>query len=151
MGRRQCGRKGFVMRARAYRILCGGVGGLLVVAGLALLQLFLRFHSAGFSGEQPELPVPFDAWAVYMAAMAGCACVGWGGSLLGAVRGGPAARTVGSFSALAFALMAIYRMIGWIVGEYAGFARLLRMEAVLFLLIALAFVWLRPPRAGMEA
>jgi hypothetical protein len=134
------------MRARAYRILCGGLGGLLILAGLGLVQLFVRFHSAGFRGEQPDLPLPLDAWGVYMAAMAGSACVGWGGSLLAALRGGAAARTIGTFSAVALFLMAFYRILGWSVGQYPDVAQLLRVEAAIFLLLSLAFVWLRPSR-----
>ena len=84
------------MRARAYRVLCGGLGGLWIVAGLALIALFLRFHSAGFRGEQPELPLPVDAW---------------GGGLLGAARRGGDGRSIGTASALALTLMARVRFL----------------------------------------
>ena len=139
------------MRARAYRVLCGGLGGLWIVGGLALIALFLRFHSAGFRGEQPELPLPLDAWGVYMAAMAGCALVAWGGGLLGAARRGGDGRSIGTASALALTLMALYRIVGWVVGEYPAAADLLRVEAAIFLLLALAFVWLRPPGRAAAA
>ena len=139
------------MRARAYRVLCGGLGGLWIVGGLALIAFFLRFHSAGFRGEQPELPLPLDAWGAYMAAMAGCALVAWGGGLLGAARRGGDGRSIGTASALALTLMALYRIVGWVVGEYPAAADLLRVEAAIFLLLALAFVWLRPPGRAAAA
>jgi len=139
------------MRARAYRVLCGGLGGLWIVGGLVLVSFFFRFHSAGFRGEQPELPLPLDAWGVYMAAMAGCAMVAWGGGLLGAARRGADGGSIGTASALALSLMALYRIVGWVVGEYPAAADALRVEAVVFLLLALAFVWLRPQRPAAAA
>ena len=42
-------------------------------------------------------------------------------------------------------LSALYRMLAWITGDYAVWAGdALRVEAILFLLLALALVWLRP-------
>jgi hypothetical protein len=137
-----------VTRARAFRILCGGLGGLLVVAGLALVGLFFSYHSAPYRGAEPDLPLPLDSYGVYFAAFAGCGLVGWGGGLLAAVRHAELGRAVGTASAVALVLGALYRIFGWLLGEYPPFAPVLRVEAALFLLLALAFVWLRPPRAA---
>lgn len=138
------------MRARAYRILCGGLGGALLVAGLVLWFGFFRFHAWSFS--QPFEPHPplggaqLDAYAAYFMAFAGCGLVAWGGSLLVTLRERAAARAIGTISAFALVLMALYRMFGWFVGDYPYFP--LRTEVTLFLLLALAFVWLRPPARG---
>lgn len=137
-------------RDRAYRVLCGGVGGLLVVAGLALVVGFFGYHTARFRGaDPPALLGALGPYAVYFAAFCGCGLVGWGGALLGSAR--EPARTVGTFSALALALAALYRIFAWVLGDYALFAGVLRSEAGLFLVLALAFVWLRPPRARRVA
>jgi membrane glycosyltransferase len=47
--------------------------------------------------------------------------------------------------------MALYRMAVWVMGDVWWLGELPRIEAALFLLIALAFVWLRPTRAASEA
>jgi hypothetical protein len=47
--------------------------------------------------------------------------------------------------------MALYRIVGWVVGEYPNAADALRVEAAVFLLLALAFVWLRPPGRAATA
>jgi hypothetical protein len=40
----------------------------------------------------------------------------------------------------------LYRMLAWVVGDYHVFpGSILRAEAALFLVLALAFIWLRPP------
>ena len=43
-------------------------------------------------------------------------------------------------------MMALYRLWAWLMGDYHFLGNLLRVEAVIFLLLALAFVWLRPPK-----
>jgi hypothetical protein len=51
-------------------------------------------------------------------------------------------------TALALTGLALVRMVGWFMGDYHALAGdLLRFEAALFLLLALAFVWLRPAPA----
>ena len=45
----------------------------------------------------------------------------------------------------ALLLMSAVRMIAWVIGDYhVWLGQLPRVEAALFLLIALAFLWLRP-------
>ena len=65
--------------------------------------------------------------------------------MLGAARRPASGRSVGTFSALALVLMALVRIFAWVMGDYAYLGDALRGEAVIFLLLALAFVWLRPP------
>ena len=57
-----------------------------------------------------------------------------------------AARGIGTATAFALVLSAVYRMAAWVVGDYYVWpGELLRSEAAVFLALALAFVWLRPP------
>jgi hypothetical protein len=58
---------------------------------------------------------------------------------------------VGTATAFALVLMALYRILGWLMGDYAYLGDVLRGEAVFFLVLALAFVWLRPTRPGALA
>jgi len=129
------------MRARAYALLCAGAGLLLVLTGLALYAQFFRFHAPGGLGF--EL-LPMGPNGHYFAAFAGAALVGWGGALLGASRRPELARAVGTATAVGLVLAAFYRMLAWVVGDYAELGGLLRAEAAVLLLLALAFVWLRP-------
>jgi hypothetical protein len=86
----------------------------------------------------------------YFIAFAGCALVGWGGALLGAARDPLANRAIATTTAVALVLMSIVRMVAWIIGDYyALMGELPRVEAALFLLLALGFLWLRPaPSVG---
>lgn len=127
---------------RGYRVLCGGLGGLFLLGGLVMTFSFFR---ASLPGAVMEGPIPVGPGGVYFIAFTGCALVAWGGGLLGAARRPEGGRTLGTFSALALVLMAAVRLFGWVMGDYAYLGNVLRGEAALFLLLALAFVWLRPP------
>jgi len=126
---------------RGYRVLCGGLGGLLLVAGLVLTFSFFR---AMLPGAVMGGPIPVGPGGIYFIAFTGCALVGWSGGLLGAARRPAEGRTVGTLSALALVLMAVVRIFAWVMGDYAYLGNVLRAEAALFLVLALAFVWLRP-------
>jgi len=127
--------------SRPYSWLCGVCGIAFVLAGLALFAGFFVYHAPGGQPAIPTGPVGH-----YFVAFAGCGLVGWGGALLGAWRRPDAGRTVGTWTAFALVLMALYRILGWIQGDYyAWLGDLLRVEAGVFLLVALAFVWMRPP------
>ena len=126
-------------RETTYRVLCAVVGTLFTVGGLAFLFAFLRYQApggTGFFGLGPG--------GHYFVAFAGSALVGWGGCLLGAVRHPASSRGIGTATAAGLVLSACYRMIAWVVGDYAALGSVLLVEAALFLLLALAFVWLRP-------
>ncbi len=131
------------MARRAYAILCWIFGILLCITGLVLFAQFFRFHAPGGLGF-PLLSMGPNGH--YFVAFAGSALVGWGGALLGAARHPALSRTVGTATALALVMSALYRMVAWVVGDYAVLGKLPRVEAALLLLLALAFVWLRPTR-----
>ncbi len=131
----------------AYRVLCGLFGAALLAVGLLF---FLQFFAYQEPGSEPAIPT--GPVGHYFVAFTGCALVGWAGGLLGAARHPGAGRTVGTVTAFALVLSAVYRMVVWLIGHYHVFlGSLPRVEAALFLLLALAFVWLRPPHPGKEA
>lgn len=129
-------------RLRPFAWLCGVSGVLLTLAGLAFVAGFFAYHAPDSQPGIPTGPVGF-----YFVAFAGCALVGWGGSLLAAARRPETGRAIGTATCLALVLMALYRMLGWLTGDYYAWAGdLLRVEAAIFLVLALAFLWLRPPK-----
>jgi len=137
-----CRYKHSMSRLVAYRALCGVAGALFVASGLVG---FAGFFSAQAPGGQVAGPIPLGVGGLYFLAFTGCALVGWGGALIGAARQPRTHRTVGTATAFALVLMAVYRIAAWLVGDYAFLGDVLRVEAAVFLVLALAFVWLRPP------
>lgn len=130
-------------RLAGYRTLCATVGVTWVVGGLALLGAFVGYHAPDSEASFPTGPVGH-----YFAAFAGCALVGWGGGLLGAARRPAAGRAVGTATAVALVLAALMRILAWLIGDYhAWLGDVARVEAAVFLVLALAFVWLRPATA----
>ena len=129
-------------RVTGYRVLCGAAGVLFTAAGLFCFGGFFR---ASAPGGDAGGPIPLGIGGVYFLAFTGCALVGWGGALIGAARQPRTHRTVGTATALALVMMAVYRIAAWFLGDYAFLGNLLRGEAAFLLLLALAFVWLRPP------
>ena len=96
--------------------------------------------------------IPTGPVGHYFAAFTGCALIGWGGGLIGAARQPSSGLTVGTFTALALVLNALYRMLAWLVGDYhIWLGSLPRVEAAIFLILALAFVWLRPSAAAARS
>ena len=131
------------MKTGAFRAVSALTGLLFVGAGAAF---FLAFFAYQRPGSEPLLPM--GPLGHYFAAFAGCALIGWGAALLSGARDLATGRSLAPMTALALTLMALYRMVGWFMGDYyALFGDLLRFEAALFLGLALAFVWLRPPAA----
>lgn len=128
-------------RLAAYRVLCGALGAPLVLLGAVLVVAFFQFHLPGMEPPGP----PLGPWSAYLAAFAGCALVAWGAALVAAARRPALARGIGTATALGLVLAAVTRMFGWVMGDYAALGDLLRLEAAVFLLLALGFVWLRPP------
>jgi hypothetical protein len=135
-------------RTAGYRLLTGVLGALFAVGGVTMVALFFGALAPG--GEVPG-PFVMGPAGVYFMGFAGCALVGWGGGLLGAMRRPDAGRTVGTASAVALVLAAVTRMMAWLMGDYAFLGDLLRGEAAVFLLLALALLWLRPPPAAKGA
>jgi len=132
------------MRTGAFRALAALTGLLFVAGGAALFVAFFAYQRPG---SEPLLPM--GPLGHYFAAFAGCALVGWGGALLAGARDLATGRGIAPMTALALAGLALYRMVGWFMGDYyALMGDVLRVEAAVFLVLALAFVWLRPAPAG---
>lgn len=126
--------------ATVYRILCGVIGALLLLMGVALVVGFFRYHLPGSEGA----PMPMGPWGAYFMAFTGSALTAWGGCLLGAARKPDDAPWIATATSFGLVLAAVYRIFGWVMGDYAAVGDLLRVEAVLLLALALAFLWLRP-------
>ncbi|MFQ5417724.1 MAG: hypothetical protein ACE5FL_11845 [Myxococcota bacterium] len=124
----------------AYRVLCGVLAALMILLGGALFMTFFGYHTPNSSASFQTGPTGH-----YFIAFTGCALFGWAGGLVAATRRPESGHTVGTATAFALVLSAVYRMVAWIVGDYHALGELPRVEAALFLLLALAFVWLRPP------
>jgi hypothetical protein len=136
------------MRGRLFSVLCGIVGVVVVAAGLALFSLFFRYHGPG--GSTPTA-LPLGPGGVYFATFAGCALTAWGGCVIAAARRPELAGPVATATAVGLVMSGAYRLLAWLVGDYALLGELPRIEAAIFLLLALAFVWLRPPAAAGSA
>ena len=132
----------------AYRIVCALLGALLVLGGLAFVFAFFRYHMPGGVSIEPLVVGPNG---IYFVAFTGCALVGWGGGLLGAARHPAGSRTLGTATAVALVLSALYRLLAWLSGDYHLLGQLPRIEAAIMLALALAFVWLRPPHPAADA
>jgi hypothetical protein len=114
---------------------------MLALLGIGLFGSFFQYH---MPGSPPAAPIPVGPGGAYYMAFAGCALVAWGGVLLGAARHPTAAPWIASVTAFALVLSAVYRIMAWLIGDYAFLGNLLRVEAAGLLLAALAFVWLKP-------
>lgn len=95
--------------------------------------------------------LPTGPTGVYFVAFAGFAMIGWGGCLIAAAKRPEIGRSIGTATALALVLGAVIRMLAWFVGDYYVFpGAALRVEATAFLILALAFLWLRPPQPAVD-
>jgi hypothetical protein len=129
---------------RVYRFLCGALGAAFVLVGATSILGFFAYHSPGSDVMVPTGPIGF-----YFVAFAGFALIGWGGCLIGAAKRPEIGRSVGTATAVALVLGAVIRMSAWFVGDYYVFpGEALRAEATAFLVLALAFLWLRPPASA---
>ena len=133
-------------RGASYRVLCATLGGLFVSVGLLAFGGFFAYHLPGSDPALPTGPTGF-----YFVAFSGCALVAWGGCLIGAARRPEGGRAIGTASAVGLVLCALMRIVAWNVGDYYEWAgELLRVEASIFLVLAMAFLWLRPPSVVPE-
>ncbi len=130
----------------AYKTLCWIVGSIMVVGGLALVGVFVVSVTPGSSS---PLPFPIGPQGYYFVAFSGSCLVAWGFCLFGAARGA-GGRAIGTATAIGLSLGAIYRLLVWTLGDFWWMGDTPRVEAIVFLVIALAFLWLRPPRAVVE-
>ncbi len=129
----------------AYKTLCWIVGSIMVVGGLALVGVFVVSVTPGSSS---PLPFPIGPQGYYFVAFSGSCLVAWGFCLFGAARGA-GGRAIGTATAIGLSLGAIYRVLVWMLGDFWWMGDTTRVEAIVFLVIALAFLWLRPPRAAV--
>lgn len=135
------------MRARGFAVLSGGLGGLMVLLGLLLFFTFFGYHS-------PDGGSPFATGPTghYFIAFSGCATLAWGGCLIAGARHPDLGRLLVVPTAIGLVMSAVYRMFVWIVGDYyIQLGDLPRTEAAIFLVLALAFVWLRPAPTAAPA
>lgn len=129
------------IRTQAFRGLCGAVGLLFILGGLGLSAQFFVYQQPHSQPSIPTGPVGY-----YFVAFSGAALVAWGGALIGAARDPATGRAIAAASAFALTLMAFVRIIAWVIGDYYQWlGELPRYEAAFFLVLALGFVWLRPP------
>ena len=123
-----------------FRMLAGIFGGLLILSGLILTSAFFGYQQPDTTPGIPTGPVGY-----YFVAFAGCALVGWGGGLIGVARDPSSGGSMTNATIVALVLMSIVRMTAWLIGDYyVWLGSLPRLEVALFLLIGLAFLWLRP-------
>ncbi len=88
-----------------------------------------------------------DPWGYYMLGVAGSVLVMWAVALASVVRTPAANPGVATATTVGLVLGSILRLLAWYSGEYRLAADQLRLESAVFLVLALGFVWLRPPRA----
>ena len=122
----------------------------MVLFGLASFVAFFGFSRPG-KCRAWAIPCPVGPNGAYFVAFAGSCLVAWGGCLLGAARQPEAAPWIATASAFGLTLNAVYRIVVWIVGDYHLLGNLPRTEAAIFLLCALALIWLRPRPAASPA
>lgn len=136
-------------RLGLYRFLMGVLGIAVVVFGAGLVVAFFLYQRPNSVPAIPTGPVGH-----YFVAFSGCALLGWGSAMLGAARDpfSTASRTVGTATAGVLVVMALVRMVAWVIGDYAAWlGDLPRREATAFLVVALLLVWLRPTVAETNA
>ena len=139
-----------MVRVIGYRVLCVFLGLCWLAVGANLFAMFLGYHSPG--GRSEGLFSTMGPYGHYMAAFAGCALLVWALLLLAAAWRPFEGQSVAAATVFGLVLCAVYRMIAWTVGDYADVRDLLQLESAVFLVLALAFVWLCPPaRTGSVA
>ena len=119
-------------------LVCILVGLIFVVAFLdrALFQIFAH-------------PL-FDTnyWGYYILGFAGSALLAWAGCLIAAARDPEHGAGIGTATAAGLMLGSVLRLLAWYSGEYRLAAEQLRIESAILVVLALGFVWLRPPRGS---
>ena len=129
-----------MLRLRLYRVLMGSIGIGVFLFGAAMIASFFLYQRPGSTPLVPTGPVGH-----YFVAMSGCAMIGWAGGLIGAARDPMGSRTVGTISILVLVVMAVIRMVAWVIGDYAAWlGDLSRTEATGLLVLALLLIWTKP-------
>lgn len=86
-----------------------------------------------------------DPWGYYMLGVAGSVLVTWAVCLVAVVRAPAMNPGVATATTVGLVLGAILRLLAWYSGEYRQTGDQLRLESAVLLVLALGFVWLRPP------
>ncbi len=127
-------------RVRLYRVLMGSLGIAFFLFGMALIVAFFLYQRPNSTPLVTTGPIGH-----YFVAFAGCALIGWAWGLVGAARDPWASRSVGTMTIFALVLMAVIRLVAWIIGDYYEFAgEALRAEVTAFLTMALVLIWTKP-------
>ncbi|MEB2285584.1 MAG: hypothetical protein B6D46_14210 [Polyangiaceae bacterium UTPRO1] len=87
-----------------------------------------------------------DFWGYYILGVAGSALIVWAAALFAAVRAPTLHPGVATATTVGLILGAILRLLAWYSGEYRQAGDQLRLETAVLLVLALGFIWLRPPR-----
>ena len=130
------------MTEGGYAKLCRITGVLQALGGLLLFLGFVRFLLTGSS----ELPLSEPGH--YFVAFTGCALAAWGMSLVAASKSPVVAHSMGTPTGVGFGLMALMRYLAATsaaIREWLGWLPL--GEAILFTLLAYAFIAKRPSRS----
>ena len=104
-----------MLRQRIYRVLVGSLGIAFLLFGLAMIGSFFAYQRPNSVPLIPTGPVGH-----YFVAFTGCALLGWAGGLLGAARNPMASRTVSTMTVFVLAVMAVIRMVAWLIGDYSS-------------------------------
>ena len=130
-------------RHAAYRLLAAvtalffALFGVVFVCGFIDRALFQVFARPLFAT---------DAWGYYLLGIAGSALIAWAACLVAVVRTPATTTGIATATTVGLVLGAILRLLAWYSGEYRLAGDQLRLESGVLLLLALGFVWLRPPR-----
>ena len=127
----------------AYRVLAAGTAAVFLLAGFFFFCGFLD-HSVFQIFAHPLLDT--NAWGYYMRGLAGSLLIMWAVSLLTVARAPTANPGVATATTVGLVLGAVLRLLAWYSGEYRAAGDQLRLESAVLLVLALGFVWLRPPR-----
>lgn len=126
----------------AYRLLAATTACLCALLGLVFVTAFLdRALFPVFARPLFET----DYWGYYILGVAGTALFAWAGCLVAAARAPEHTPGIGVATAGGLILGAVLRLLAWYSGEYRAAGEQLRIESAILLILALAFVWLRPP------
>ena len=131
----------------AYRLLAATTACSCALIGLVFVTAFIdRALFPVFAHPLFET----NYWGYYILGMAGTALFVWAGCLVAATRAPERAPGIGAATAGGLILGAILRLLAWYSGEYRAVGEQLRLESAVLLVLALAFVWLRPPASRLS-
>jgi len=127
----------------AYRVLAAVTGSFLFLFGFVFICGFV--DRALFQVLARPL-FDTDPWGYYLLGVAGSGLMVWAVALFATVRAPTLHPGVATATTVGLILGAILRLLAWYSGEYREAADQLRLESGVFLVLALGFIWLRPPR-----